>query len=82
MTKRDIFVDNYRCAGTISYSKFPVFTMKQASLSDIEFASKKRLTRRERFLAEIEAAKPWAALFAAPLPHYPKGTVAVVYRLT
>lgn len=47
--------------------------MKQTSFSDIEFASKKRLTRRERFLAEIEAATPWPALVAALLPHYPKG---------
>jgi IS5 family transposase len=47
--------------------------MKQTSFSDIEFAHKKRLTRRERFLAEIEAATPWPALVAALLPHYPKG---------
>lgn len=47
--------------------------MKQTSFSDIEFASKKKLTRRERFLAEIEAATPWTALVAALMPHYPKG---------
>jgi len=47
--------------------------MKQTSFSDAEFASKKRLTRRERFLAEIEAATPWAALVAVLLPYYPKG---------
>ena len=47
--------------------------MKQSSFSDIEFANKKRLTRRERFLAEIETATPWPALVAALLPHYPKG---------
>jgi IS5 family transposase len=47
--------------------------MKQSSFSDAEFASKKKLTRRERFLAEIEAATPWAALVAALLPYYPKG---------
>jgi transposase, IS5 family len=38
--------------------------MKQTSFSDIEFASKKKLTGRERFLAEIEAATPWPALVA------------------
>jgi transposase, IS5 family len=32
--------------------------MKQTSFSAIEFASKKRLTRRERFLAEIDTAAP------------------------
>jgi IS5 family transposase len=47
--------------------------MKQTSFSDVEFASKKRLTRRDRFLSEIEAATPWPALVAALLPHYPKG---------
>jgi len=48
-------------------------TMKQTSFSDVEFAGKKRLTRREQFLTEIEAATPWPALVAALLPHYPKG---------
>lgn len=43
--------------------------MKQTSFSDVEFASKKKLTRRERFLAKIEAATPWPALVAALLPH-------------
>jgi len=47
--------------------------MKQTSFSGAEFVSKKRLTRRERFLAEIEAARPWPALVAALLPYYPKG---------
>ncbi len=47
--------------------------MKQTSFSDVEFASKKKLTRRERFLAEIEAATPWPALVAVLLPYYPKG---------
>lgn len=47
--------------------------MKQSSFSDAEFASKKKLTRRERFLSEIEAATPWPVLVAALLPYYPKG---------
>jgi len=47
--------------------------MKQTSFSEAEFASKKKLTRRERFLAEIETATPWPALVAALLPYYPKG---------
>ncbi|MGJ9420677.1 IS5/IS1182 family transposase, partial [Massilia sp. CMS3.1] len=42
--------------------------MKQTSFSDVEFASKKKLTRRERFLAEIDVATPWPALVAALLP--------------
>lgn len=47
--------------------------MKQTSFSDVEFAGKKKVTRRERFLAEIDAATPWPALVAALLPYYPKG---------
>jgi IS5 family transposase len=41
----------------------------QSSFSDAEYASKKKLTRRDRFLAEIEAATPWPALVAALLPY-------------
>lgn len=47
--------------------------MKQSSFSEAEFAGKKKQTRRERFLAEIEAITPWAGLVAALLPYYPKG---------
>jgi len=45
----------------------------QKSFSDPEYAAKKKLTRRDRFLAEIEAVTPWAALVAVIAPHYPKG---------
>lgn len=45
----------------------------QSSFSDAEYARKKKLTRRDRLLAEIEAATPWPALVAAILPYYPKG---------
>ena len=45
----------------------------QKSFSDLEYATKKKLTRRDRFLAEIEAVTPWAALVAVIAPHYPKG---------
>lgn len=47
--------------------------MTQMSFSDAEYASKKKLTRRDRFLAEIEAVTPWSALVAAIEPVYPKG---------
>lgn len=47
--------------------------MKQSSFFDVEFAHKKKQTRRDRFLAEIKAATPWSALVAALLPYYPKG---------
>lgn len=39
----------------------------------LEYAAKKKLTRRDRFLADIEAVTPWSALVAAIEPFYPKG---------
>ena len=45
----------------------------QASFSDLEYAAKKRVTRRDRFLREIEAVTPWLALVAEIEPFYPKG---------
>jgi hypothetical protein len=45
----------------------------QMSFAELEYISKKKLTRRERFLAQIEAATPWAQLVAVIKPHYPKG---------
>jgi IS5 family transposase len=46
----------------------------QSSFSALEFAAKKKLTRRERFLREIDAVTPWAELAARVEPFYPKGT--------
>lgn len=45
----------------------------QSSFSDLEYAAKKKLTRRDRFLAEIEAVTPWSAMLAELEPFYPKG---------
>jgi IS5 family transposase len=45
----------------------------QTSFSELEYISKKKLTRRDRFLAEIEAVTPWVDLLAVIEPHYPKG---------
>ena len=44
--------------------------MKQLSFAQAEFAAKKKVTRRERFLAEMEQVVPWTALFEALGPHY------------
>ena len=46
---------------------------QQASFSELEYAAKKKVTRRDRFLSEIECVTPWAALVASIAPHYPKG---------
>ena len=45
----------------------------QTSFSDLEYAGKKKQTRRERFLAQLEAVTPWAQLEAALAPFYPAG---------
>ncbi len=48
----------------------------QQSFSSLEFSGKKKKkkqTRRERLLSEIDAITPWADLMAAIEPHYPKG---------
>jgi hypothetical protein len=45
----------------------------QASFSDLEYAAKKRVTRRDRSLSEIEAVTPWLTLVAEIEPFYPKG---------
>jgi len=47
--------------------------MMQASFSDLEYAAKKKVTRRDRFLGDIEAVTPWSALVAEIEPFYPKG---------
>jgi len=46
--------------------------MKQTSFASAEYASKKRQTRRERFLGEMNAVVPWLRLEALIEPHYPK----------
>lgn len=43
------------------------------SFSAHEFAGKKKVTRRERFLAEMDAVVPWTRLVALIEPHYYKG---------
>lgn len=38
----------------------------------MEYAAKKKVTRRDRFLGEIDAVTPWPALLAEVAPFYPK----------
>src|SRR5271167_2783564 len=45
----------------------------QPSFSQAEFADKKKITRREKFLTRMEAVIPWAKLLAVIEPFYPKG---------
>ena len=45
----------------------------QKSFSDLEYAAKRKVMKRERLLGELEAITPWADLLSALAPYYPKG---------
>ena len=45
--------------------------MSQISFSDAEYAGKRKKTRREVFLEEMEVVVPWRALVGLIEPHYP-----------
>ena len=46
---------------------------QQMSFAQSEYAGKKKVTRRERFLGEMEGVVPWARLCAVIEPHSPQG---------
>ena len=46
--------------------------MKQTSFASAAWDRKGKVTRRERFLAEMDAVTPWARLLKLIEPHYPK----------
>ena len=46
--------------------------MKQAGFSDLEYDVKKKQTRKEKFLAEMEEILPWKVLLGVVRRHYPK----------
>jgi len=46
--------------------------MSQRSFASAEYAMKKKRTRREKFLAEMERIVPWARMIAVIKPLYPK----------
>ncbi len=45
---------------------------QQRTFAGLAWSEKKKVTRRERFLAEMNAVIPWAALVALIRPHYPQ----------
>jgi len=45
---------------------------KQPAIPGLRDAMKKKVTRREQFLAEMEAVVPWTRLLGLIAPHYPK----------
>ena len=46
--------------------------MKQTTFESLAWSNKGKVTRRERFLAEMNAVIPWSRLLALIEPHYPK----------
>ena len=46
---------------------------RQGSFAEAEYGAKKKQTRRDKFLAEMEQAVPWARLMDRLAPLYPKG---------
>ena len=46
--------------------------MEQRTFADLEYEAKKRVTRREEFLARMEQLIPWEELDARIRPFYPK----------
>jgi IS5 family transposase len=45
---------------------------QQRTLAGLAWQTKGKVTRRERFLAEMDAVIPWTRLLALIIPHYPK----------
>jgi IS5 family transposase len=46
--------------------------MQQTTFASMAWQSKGKITRRERFLAEMDAVIPWSPLVSLIEPHYPK----------
>ncbi|KAF1307427.1 IS5 family transposase [Pseudomonas putida] len=47
--------------------------MKQMTFADAEYAGKRKQTRKELFLIEMNQVVPWQGLIVLIEPHYPKG---------
>src|SRR5258705_8436497 len=46
--------------------------MSQLGFASLDYAAKKKRTKREVFLAEMNQVVPWSRLEAVIAPHYPK----------
>jgi transposase, IS5 family len=55
----------------MSYSNKSEMTMSQMSFGDAEYGAKRKKTRREVFLAEMEQVVPWKSLLSLIEPFYP-----------
>ena len=47
--------------------------MKQRTFASLDYAQKKKQTRRAQFLSEMARYMPWQALLSVIEPHYPRG---------
>jgi IS5 family transposase len=56
----------------VSSSGGVIRTMQQTTFSSVAWEKKGKVTRRERFLAEMDAVIPWDRLLVLIEPHYPK----------
>ena len=46
--------------------------MSGSSFTDLEYAVKKKTTRNEKFLAEMDEILPWKDLLSVVQRHYPR----------
>jgi hypothetical protein len=64
-----VFMRNRAVEGLGRMRPCDLRNLKQTSFASAEYAGKKRQTRRERFLAEMNAVVPWTRLEALIEPH-------------
>ncbi len=55
--------------------------MKQMTFADAEYAGKRKQTRKELFLIEMDRVVPWKGLIALIEPHYPLMAMLRVHLL-
>ena len=58
-----------------SVLRFQGDVMSQLSFSDVEYGAKRKKTKREIFLAEMDSVVPWDSMFKLIEPVYPKSAV-------
>lgn len=60
---------------------YETWSMKQTSFASLEYAGKKRVTRREKFLSEMQKVVPWQRLLMLLEPYYPAVAASAVLPL-
>ena len=58
-----------------SVLRFQGGDMSQLSFSDVEYGAKRKKTKREIFLAEMDSVVPWDSMIKLIEPVYPKSAV-------